>query len=160
MENTRARITMPALPLEGGCQCGAVRYRITGAPLLFLLCHCTECQRHTSSAYSESLRVRSADFSLQGTVAETGWIAESGNRRRGLFCPSCGVRLVHPVNEEVVVVKAGTLDDVSWLIPAGHIWARSRQPFIQFGADELVYDRAPDDNFAALNRRWREMLGQ
>ncbi|MEX0954706.1 MAG: hypothetical protein WDZ83_05785 [Rhizobiaceae bacterium] len=55
-------------------------------------------------------------------------------------------------------IKAGTLDDTSWLTPAGHIWTRSKQQFVPVGADELSYPGQPDDGYAALARRWEAMI--
>ncbi len=153
------RVEIPELPIEGGCQCGAVRYRLTGRPVVFYLCHCTECQRHTSSAFGESLRLRSDDVEITGEVATTWRIAESGRKRYGHFCPSCGVRLVHGSDGGAEVnMKAGTLDDTSWLAPAGHIWTRSAQRFMRFGEGELVYERQPEDGYETLKARWREMI--
>lgn len=87
-------------------------------------------------------------------------MAESGRRRFGHFCPSCGVRLLHgSEGGDEVNIKAGTLDDTSWLYPAGHIWTRSSQPFMRFGDDELVYECQPDDGYEALRERWRKMTG-
>jgi hypothetical protein len=152
--------TLPSLPLTGGCQCGAVRYEIHVAPQVFYLCHCTECQRQTSSAYGESLRVDPAGLTMTGEMATTRRMADSGAVRLGDFCPDCGVRIQHRSegNPGRVNIKAGTLDDTSWLVPAGHIWTASRQPFVAIGPDELDYPQAPADNFAALIARWQEMV--
>lgn len=158
MHVAQGKIRIPALPLLGGCQCGAVRYRIMDAPVVFYLCHCSACQRHTSSAFGESLRIRAAALELKGPVKQVTWRADSGNQRNGGFCAECGVRLVHYSGSEHANVKAGTLDDASWLIPAGHIWIRSRQAFIAFAAGELAYDREPEDGFDALVERWRDMV--
>src|SRR5690606_22337739 len=92
MQETSQKVVMPALPLTGGCQCGAVRYRITGAPIVFYFCHCTQCQRQSSSAFAESLRIRASDLETEGELAEVRWTVSSGAVRRGRFCPSCGVR--------------------------------------------------------------------
>lgn len=152
-------VQMPALPLTGGCQCGQVRYAIKAAPYVFYLCHCTECQRHTSSAFGESLRVRSDQLEVTGKLKTYRRSSESGNVREGHFCADCGVRVVHgTAGSEMVNIKAGTLDDASWLIPAGHIWTRSKQRFVAIGVDELQYDRQPTDGYAAMAERWREMI--
>ncbi|MEX0347526.1 MAG: GFA family protein [Rhizobiaceae bacterium] len=154
------QVYLPSLPFEGGCQCGAVRYRATGTPLVFYLCHCTECQRHTSSAFGESLRFAAEEVEITGTISTTWRTAESGRKRFGHFCPSCGVRLLHgSEGGDEVNIKAGTLDDTAWLYPAGHIWTRSSQPFMRFGDDELVYECQPDDGYEALRERWRKMTG-
>src|SRR5690606_4727862 len=100
------------------------------------------------------------DLEIGGAVNTVAWTADSGTRRHGRFCPSCGVRIVHgPASDETLNVKAGTLDDTSWLVPAGHIWTQSRQPFIAFADDDLVYQRSPEDGFEALASRWRQMTG-
>lgn len=155
------KVRLPQLPLAGGCQCGTVRYSAKTAPIVFYLCHCRECQRHTSSAFGESLRFCANDLEIEGQVATTWRQAESGRQRFGHFCPSCGVRLVHGTDDgSEVNIKAGTLDDTSWLWPAGHIWVRSAQRFMQFRADELVYEGQPEDGYAALTQRWRQMVSQ
>lgn len=160
MQMVSAGIRLPSIPLTGRCQCGAVRYRIIAAPIVFYLCHCLECQRQTSSAFGQSLRTSGRDLEIEGVLATATWKADSGMRRQGRFCPTCGVRIVHGVaGEDSLNVKAGTLDDTSWLVPAGHIWTRSRQPFILLDDDDLVYERGPEDGFEALARRWRQLTG-
>ncbi len=154
-----AVIRMPDLPLRGGCQCGAVRYRVTGVPVAFYLCHCRECQRHTSSAFGESLRIASGDLEVEGETRLLTWTSDAGTLREGRFCPECGVRIVHGTQGAAWVnVKAGTLDDTGWLVPAGHIWTRSKQPFVAIGPDEPAWETGADDGLAAISARWRAML--
>lgn len=160
METRSNKVSLPPLPLAGACQCGAVRYRVTGVPIVFYLCHCRECQRHTSSAFGESLRVCASDVEIEGELRAIHRTAESGSIREGRFCPVCGVRIVHgTAGDAFVNIKAGTLDDTSWLVPAGHIWVRSAQPFIRFEAGDMLYDTQPTDGYAALVQRWRQMTG-
>ncbi len=156
------KIRMPPLPLSGGCQCGQVRYRLEGAPVTFYLCHCTECQKQSSSAFGESLRVNAADVHVEGRVKSFSRATRSGGRFLCEFCANCGTRLFHGRDEPGgrFNIKAGTLDDTAWLVPAGHIWTRSRQAFIAIGADELNYPEDPPDRLAALVSHWREMIGQ
>ena len=154
------KTTIPALPLTGGCQCGLIRYRMRGHPLVFYLCHCSECQRHTSSAFGESLRFRREHLDVDPGLHCIRRVSESGNQREGWFCPECGVRIWHgTAGSPEINIKAGTLDDTSWLVPAGHIWTRSKQPFVQIGADELNYQTQPADAYAALRLRWQAMTG-
>jgi hypothetical protein len=156
-----SKVNLPPLPLTGGCQCAKVRYSITKVPVVFYLCHCRECQRHTSSAFGESLRVRKEDLVVEGSMKTFERISEAGNRRQGHFCPDCGVRVVHgTAGSPVVNIKAGTLDDATWLMPAGHIWTRSKQAFVAIGEDELAYREGPDDDLCALTARWQEMIAR
>lgn len=150
--------TVPTLPITGGCQCGSIRYSLRAKPLVFYLCHCTECQRHTSSAFGESLRFRREDMDVSPGLVCFSRMSESGKQRQGWFCPDCGVRIWHGTEgSSEINIKAGTLDDTSWLVPAGHIWCSSKQPFIQIPENELNYDGQPTDGYDALRQRWRAM---
>ncbi|MCB9994506.1 MAG: GFA family protein [Hyphomicrobiaceae bacterium] len=145
------------LPQTGGCQCGAVRYELSGMPLTFYLCHCTECQKQSSSAFGESLRVRSADLRIDGQMAERLRTSPEGKSVLGRFCLKCGTRLFHsrPGYGETLNIKAGTLDDTSWLKPAGHIWTDSKQSWFEIGPGELSYPRQPENDHALI-ARWKK----
>jgi Glutathione-dependent formaldehyde-activating enzyme len=89
-----------------------------------------------------------------------------GHRRNGAlqallgdFCPDCGVRLIHRRDAygTEASLKAGSLDDTSWLVPAGHIWTRSKQKWVTIPRDSLAYEAQPED-FGPLKERWREMI--
>lgn len=152
------KTTIPRLPLTGGCQCGHIRYRAHARPLVFYLCHCTECQRHTSSAFGESLRFARSAVEIDEGLHCISRTSESGRLREGWFCPDCGVRIWHGTNgSEEINIKAGTLDDTSWLVPAGHIWTRSKQPLMAIGEYELQYTCQPQDGYTALKQRWKMM---
>lgn len=152
------KVDLPAFPITGGCQCGAVRYSLKAAPVVFYLCHCTECQKQSSSAFGESVRVRAADVSVSGTAALYTTVADSGNGKYCEFCPSCGTRLFHgrKPGAEIFNIKGGTLDDAKWLRPAGHIWTRSKQAFYAIADGEISYPQNPD--YEVLAARWREMI--
>ncbi|MFT3927681.1 MAG: GFA family protein [Myxococcales bacterium] len=116
---------------EGGCQCGRVRYRISVEPLFLAACHCKECQRASGSAFSLSLMVPEQGFSYEGELKLFERSSDSGRPLRCYFCPECGTRIYHQPSYAmpVVNVRAGTLDDTSWLQPKMHTWTRSKQPW-------------------------------
>ena len=64
------------------------------------------------------------------------------------FCPNCGTRLYHAESHEsgIISLKAGSLDDSSWLRPVGHIWTRSAQPWLPLDrmAGPMSYEREPE----------------
>ncbi len=134
--------------LEGGCQCGAVRYRVTGRPLTFYACHCRECQKQSASAFGLSLWVRRSDLALLSGVPKV-WErpADSGDTTVCAFCPDCGSRLYHfgRRDPETLSLKAGSLDDTAGLAPVGHIWVRSKQPWVDLAGlpGELVFEAEP-----------------
>ena len=153
------KVDLPRFPISGGCQCGAVRYSLKAPPLVFYLCHCTDCQKQSSSAFGESVRVRTVDVEVSGDIALYTGTADSGRGKYCQFCPSCGTRLFHgrTPNAEAFNIKGGSLDDARWLKPSGHIWTRSKQAFFCIGEDEISYEQQPD--YEVLTKRWEEMIG-
>lgn len=132
--------------LEGGCQCGAVRYRIKGEPVSLVVCHCKECQRQSGSAFGMSLIVRTTEFALTGNVSIYRRVADSGNGVKCAFCPTCGTRVYHEperMSGMAVNVRAGTLDDTSALKPAAHVWTRSKQTWFEIPPGVPHFDEQP-----------------
>lgn len=159
--DTANAIAMPARPLTGRCQCGAVRYSVKAPPLAFYVCHCTECQKQSASAFGESLQVRADDLELSGTSSTFVRRTDSGRLMECLFCPQCGTRILHRIagGPPVVNIRGGTLDETGWLRPAAHLWTSSRQPWVAIPGDALTYERQPDD-LEPIRARWRAMTGQ
>lgn len=152
------QVELPKFPVTGGCQCGNIRYKLKAAPVVFYLCHCTECQRQSSSAFGQSMRVRLEDVEVTGKMAQYRRETSSGSALIGDFCPNCGTRLFHrrETYANNASLKAGSLDDTSWLVPAGHIWVKSKQKWVVIAKGEISYSGQPDD-YEALNERWRKM---
>ncbi|BCW90983.1 hypothetical protein sos41_41600 [Alphaproteobacteria bacterium SO-S41] len=153
-----ARPALPALPLTGGCLCGAVRYRIDARPLAVNACHCLHCQRLSGTDATVSLHLKAEAVSVEGELVRYRRTADSGRQIDAARCAACGTRLFHePVSvPELVLVAAGTLDDAGWAIPVSHIWlSRSNGSFVP-AADALAFqESAPDrqtiwGHFAAL----------
>ncbi len=118
-------------PMTGGCQCGAVRYRIRGAPLATYVCHCTECRRQSASAFGISVIVRGTDLvTLQGATRIWARPSALGGHLDCHFCPVCGTRLWHigSRDPERVSVKGGSLDAPPDISRVRHIWTESRAP--------------------------------
>ncbi len=124
---------LPQFPVEGGCQCGAVRYRLKAAPLGIYACHCKDCQRFSGTTHTLSMVVRVADPELiAGELVGFDKAADSGRTVRMLGCRDCGTKIwnVPLATPEYLVVKPGTLDDISWIEPIGAIWTESRAPWV------------------------------
>ena len=145
------------LPLIGRCQCKGIVYKITSAPLAVYACHCTECQRQSGSAFSLSLLAeKSAVVVEDGKPAVWERQHESGRVIDCLICATCGTRLFHEprANTKVTIVKAGNLDDTSWLFPVGHIWTQSALPWVAIPKDAVNHDVQPP-NFANIIEAWK-----
>lgn len=131
---------------QGGCQCGAVRYRLTAEPRFLAVCHCKECQRQSGSAFGMSLMIATAGFELlQGELEVFERTSESGRLIGCAFCPQCGVRIYHEPRyvEGILNIRAGTLDDTSGLQPQLHAWTKSKQPWLELPADAPSHPTQP-----------------
>lgn len=137
-----------ALPIEGGCQCGALRYEIVAPPLMIYACHCANCQRIAGSAFGLAATIMEDSLRFTSGKPQTvTWTSDSRNERYGTFCGACGCRIAHgqtPSNG-VLSLRAGTFDDTRWVVPAGHIWTRSAQPWFEFKADDILCEVQPTD---------------
>ena len=130
-----ARPPVPAPPYDGGCLCGAVRYRLSARPLAVNACHCTDCKL---------IAPRDA-FTHGGEVARYRKRAVSGREIDICRCAVCGTRLWHePLSSPgLVFIAAGTLDDASWVVPASHIWIERASPGVVFQDDALIVEGQP-----------------
>ena len=136
------------LPQTGGCQCGKLRYEITEAPRLVYTCHCTDCQRMTSSAFSMGLVIADRAFGL--TASQPRFVertTDSGRVGTRWICPECGswISGTPRPGSAVRTVRAGTLDDTSWLRPTVHLWTRSKQPWITLPDGDRSFETQPAD---------------
>ena len=150
-----------SLPLTGRCQCGQVRYQITAMPLTLYACHCTECQKQSSSAYGMSMPVPREGFKVSGELTYWERASDDGNKVNCAFCPNCGTRMYHEPsrNNAIINVKPGTLDNTRWLRPVGHLWASSAQSGSIIPDNVLVFDRQPysfDSLFAAWQAKYEK----
>jgi hypothetical protein len=149
----------PVLPLRGGCPCEAVRFEVTAMPLLVYACHCTECQRWSGSAFSMSMPVFSNSFTLtRGQPKPWRRVGASGVESTYWFCGDCGGRAYGQRSGrlDIIAVRAGTLDDTSWLRPAAHVYMRSAQPWEQLGGGAECFEIMPAD-FWSLAGKWQRL---
>ncbi len=113
------------LPLEGGCLCGGVRYRISAAPHDAGYCHCRMCQRASGAPVVAWLTMASDGFAwISGEPA----VYRSSAGAERLFCGACGTQMVMRTFAEpdLVDVTLASLDDPEAVRPDHHIWTASR----------------------------------
>lgn len=104
----------PTLPMEGGCRCGQVRFRVTAPPLVTMACHCTGCQKMTGGPYSVSVAVPALAFEV--TAGEPVFGGMRGETRH-MHCPHCLSWVFTEPGFGMVNVRATMLDDTSWFTP-------------------------------------------
>ena len=118
---------------HGGCQCGSIRYELSGSVLELYVCHCKECRKQAASAFGISVIVPRAAFRLTlGTPKFWSRATDAGHTLECAFCPDCGSRLWHQRRDaaETISVKGGSLDEPVDLRRAVHIWTLRMLPGI------------------------------
>jgi len=126
--------TVDAFPLDGGCDCRYLRYRMQSAPLFVHCCHCRWCQRESGASFAlnamiEADRVRI----LEGEPELVDTPSESGYGQKIARCPKCQVAVwSHYAGAGALIsfVRVGTLDQPDRLPPDIHIFTASKQPWV------------------------------
>lgn len=123
---------------EGGCLCGAVRYRVVGNPIEALICHCTLCQRRTGSAFGISIYFDEKDVAITHGVLNTYEYRSDESHRwiKTEFCPTCGTTVTWTAEELPGGrgIAGGTFDDPNWFTISRHYWTRSAQHWMVYPA--------------------------
>lgn len=138
---------MPQFPVEGGCVCGAVRYRLNALPKAVYACHCKDCQRLSNTTHTISMVVSEDDLEvLSGDLVAFDKPADSGRVVRMMACAACGTKMWNkPPAPGVVIMKAGNLDDMSWAEPVGNIWTASRATWVEIDPSVPNFEGQPED---------------
>jgi hypothetical protein len=113
---------------EGGCACGAVRYRLASEPLFVHCCHCLNCQRQTGSAFVINLLIEGDRVELlSGDPQPVDVPRDDGSAQRVYRCLSCQVAVFSEYGRPAVLfVRGGTLDEPTSVRPDVHIYTRSK----------------------------------
>ncbi|HKI24529.1 MAG TPA: GFA family protein [Gaiellaceae bacterium] len=149
---------------EGGCACGAVRYRLTSDPLFTHCCHCLNCQRQTGSAFVINLLIEADRVETLAAAPEPiDAPRDDGSMQRIFRCPTCQVAVYSEYGRpEVRFVRGGTLDEPWRVAPDVHIFTKSKLSWVTLPesvpAFEVYYDRKalwPADSLERLDALFR-----
>jgi hypothetical protein len=131
---------------EGGCACGAVRYRAKNAPFRTGVCHCKFCQRRTGSAFGVVVYFRKDDVEITRGALKTyeHRSDESGRWLRMEFCPNCGTTVTWTLElfPDGRGIAGGTFDDPGWLKIERHTWTRSKQHWVPIPPEVEKFEKA------------------
>jgi hypothetical protein len=132
-------IVSSALPLDGGCDCGLVRYRMQTRPLFVHCCHCRWCQRESGASFALNALIESDRVMNLGTEPEIiDTPTHSGKGQKIARCPKCRTAVwsnYWSAGPVIRFVRVGTLDGPDNLPPDIHIFTASKQPWFQLPAD-------------------------
>ncbi|MEZ2330901.1 GFA family protein [Mesorhizobium sp. RCC_202] len=125
---------------QGGCLCGAVRYKAGAEPINERVCHCGLCQKAIGATFNARLLFRLDDVTIEGHVAT---INTSPDLKRG-FCPACGTTMFSRRDSRGMIgITSGSLDDPSVFKPDMHFWTASKQPWLRLDDGLPQYEGAP-----------------
>jgi hypothetical protein len=153
-----------ANPVEGGCACGQLRYRMRSAPLFVHCRHCKDCQRQTGSAFVLNALIETDRVEADGQTALFRMPTDSGRPHDIARCPGCGSAVWSHYGGLRVVsfVRVGTLDEPAALAPDVHIYTRSKLPWVTLPPGVPAFDAYYDSKTLwpaeSLQRR-RALLG-
>ncbi|MBP7241883.1 GFA family protein [Amaricoccus sp.] len=149
----------PRLPAAGGCRCGSVRFELTAPPLVTMACHCTGCQRMSSSAFSLSAAIPAAGLRI---VAGEPVIGGLKGHPAHHFCPDCMSWMFTRFEAggmEIVNLRPTMLDDPSWFAPFVETWTSERLPWAQTPAVHSYEGFPPEEDFPRLLAEYAEWAG-
>ncbi len=113
------------MKVEGRCHCGAITFEAEVEPDTISLCHCTDCQMLTGTAFRSSIVAPAASFRLlSGTPSTYIKTADSGTKRAHSFCPTCGTPVfASALNDPPTYsLRVGTLKQRAALRPPRQLW--------------------------------------
>jgi hypothetical protein len=154
-------------PLEGGCDCRHVRYRMESAPLFVHCCHCRWCQRESGASFALNAMIESDRVTQLGAPAElVDTPSNSGRGQQIARCSKCRVAVwshYSSAGPVVSFVRVGTLDEPDRMPPDIHIFTTSKQPWLQLpaGVPAMPEYYARDETWPADSlARWRALQPQ
>ncbi|MDH3691611.1 MAG: GFA family protein [Gammaproteobacteria bacterium] len=137
-------MTLPSQ--EGGCLCGAVRYRTTDQPKRVIACHCTTCKQRTGAAYGVGVYLDDNDVEFIKGSTQTFELRSDESDRwiRNEFCTSCGttVSWTLELRPGLRAIAGGTYDDPNWFDIQAHIWTRSARDDMCYSDHVAVFEKA------------------
>ena len=119
------------MKIDGRCHCGKITYEATVDPNSVGICHCTDCQTLTGSAFRANIPASAETFVLKGQPKIYIKTADSGRQRAHAFCPDCGTPIysANVSNPPVYSLRVGVIRQRAELRPVGQFWCRSALPW-------------------------------
>ena len=115
--------------IDGGCHCGSISYEADIDPGKVIVCHCTDCQALSGTAFRTVVFVPESRFKLlTGNLKTYVKIADSGNQRAMMFCPECGTQIYATSvdgDDRILGLRVGTARQRAALRPKKQYWCRS-----------------------------------
>lgn len=150
----------PKLPMDSGCRCGAVRFRISAPPMVTMACHCTGCQRMSSSAFSLSVAIPADGFEILQGETVLGGLKQADLPHH--FCPECmSWMFTRPAQLDFMVnVRATLCDDTSWYAPFVETFTSEKLAWAETGAPHSFPEFPGMDDMGPLIEAYAKSAGR
>ncbi|KTB54787.1 GFA family protein [Pseudomonas allii] len=148
-------MSVETLPQEGSCRCERVRFSVSAAPVITMACHCTGCQKMSSSAFSLSALIPASGFTVTQGCPVIGGLQGVD---RHYFCPHCMSWLFtrpHGI-DEFVNVRATLLDNAGDYVPFMETWTREKLPWVSTPAVESFAQLPEPQEFPRVLQAYAE----
>jgi hypothetical protein len=150
------RLRAMPVPFEGGCICGAFRYRCSKPPFWSSNCHCKACQKLTGSSFSTAFTVKTSGFELlSGEALRFERLADSGDTVTVVRCATCGawVYAERANAPEYRSILASTLDDTSEFVLISNVYVTEAAPWTVFDSALTQFQKMPEAELPARPSR-------
>lgn len=152
---------------EGGCACGAVRYKLTASPLIVHACHCRDCQRLTGTAFVTNIWIERRFVESNAAPLQSNLVTAGSGKPHEVFrCAKCGTAVwskYHAAPGDTVLLRAGTLDRPEAVTPDVHIFTRSKVPWLSLPAGARAFEafyKLPEVWPAESQRRLQQNIAE
>jgi hypothetical protein len=134
-----------ARPYTGGCACGAIRYEVSGEPIVMVDCQCRQCQRTSGGGHTSNMTFRGAVIKLTGEASRWETVGDGGTRKSSAFCPTCGspVYMTFPDVPDIFIVRPAGLDDPASYRPGFVTWTAAAQAWDRVDPALPAFDKMP-----------------
>jgi hypothetical protein len=131
--------------ITGGCLCGRVRFRSSAPPLVTRYCWCRDCQHFAAGSPTVNVAFPSDAVTIEGDPTDYVSTSDGGNRMHRSFCPTCGSPMFSQaeVRPNVIIIRAGALDDANVAEPSLSIWTDSAPHWACIDADLPMTPKQP-----------------
>lgn len=131
--------------ITGGCLCGSIRYVATAKPIVTRACWCKLCQSLASGNATINLAFLKSSITIEGQLNDYQSVADDGNKMHRKFCPNCGTHVTSEAEERpnIIVIRAGTLDDTEQVKVEGIIWTSEAPSWATLDPDLPHFERQP-----------------
>ena len=118
--------------INGACHCAKITYEAEVDLNAVSMCHCTDCQTLSGTAFRTVVSAKKEDLKVTGEPKVYIKTAESGNKRAQAFCPDCGTPLwaTTPTDQQTFGLRVGAIKQRDQLVPKRQVWARSAQGWL------------------------------